>query len=69
MDGDWREQLCDEAVGKWLSGPEEIDEFCDWLIVEAVKRWEAEKNSSLSTSLAASGTSGNTLQLVSEPRN
>jgi hypothetical protein len=69
MDGDWREQLCDDAVGKWMTGPEEIDEFCDWLITEAVKRWETERNSSSNMSQVVSGISGSTLPLASEPRN
>lgn len=38
FDESMREALVDEAVAKWLDGPEEIDAFCDWLILETVRR-------------------------------
>lgn len=43
FDESMREALVDEAVAKWIDGPEEIDAFCDWLILETVKRTQTLK--------------------------
>lgn len=42
IEGSFREQLCEEAVAKWIDGPESIEEFCDWLILATLDRYEKE---------------------------